>query len=115
MDIITLSSYKYMFLFYFIDKSDMVRHPSLEITFTLVWSALDELYVSADQFWLEHNKPFLDGVIQLGDDIVMATKPTIESLYIPGTNELTGFGREYYYLLEKGYTFDSIKNIMIMK
>ena len=33
----------------------------------------------------------------------MATMPTIGA-YIPRTNQLTGFGREYYYLLEKGYT-----------
>lgn len=73
------------------------------------------MYINPNQFWIEYNKPFLDNAIQRGDDIVMATKPTIDSLYISGTSQLTGFGREYYYLLENGYYFDVIKNCMIKK
>jgi len=63
----------------------------------------DELYVSADQFWTEYNKPFLDAAIDRGDDIVMAT-PINNSTLFNKSGELTGYGREYYYLESKGYS-----------
>ncbi|MBX4134234.1 hypothetical protein JMI89_11415, partial [Frischella sp. Ac48] len=77
----------------------------------------DELYKNPMQFWNEYNKPWLDNVIKRGDNIILATSPIDSKLYktnrITGTKELTGFGREYYYLLENGYKFDSKTNQMI--
>ncbi len=35
----------------------------------------DEMYKSADQFWNDFNKPFLDKAIERGDSIVLATDP----------------------------------------
>ncbi|MEE9726359.1 hypothetical protein VL806_03145 [Listeria seeligeri] len=70
-------------------------------------NAPDELYINPKQFWDEFNQPFLNKAIQRGDDVAMATKPTVENLYIVGTKQLTGFGREYEYLLQHGYTYDA--------
>lgn len=79
----------------------------------------DELYINAEQFWREYNKPWLDNVISRNDIIKIATSPTNENLYrindITGLKELTGFGREYTYLLEHGYIFDSSTMSMIPK
>ncbi|HAK1342446.1 TPA: hypothetical protein H1506_003110, partial [Listeria monocytogenes] len=47
-------------------------------------NAPDELYINPKQFWEEFNQPFLDKAIQRGDDVAMATKPTVENLYIAG-------------------------------
>jgi len=65
----------------------------------------DDLYKSADQFWNEYNKPFLDAAISRGDKILMATPVTKKYLNEPGTTKLTGYGREYYYSLNKGYKY----------
>ena len=62
----------------------------------------DELYKTADQFWDEFNKPFLDAAINREDNIIMATPLDKTALY-RSPNELTGYGREYYYLMSKGY------------
>jgi len=66
----------------------------------------DELYVNAEQFWRDFNKPWLDAAIARGDKIVFATQPRRDLLWRPnlsnGTYELSGFGREYYYLLNRG-------------
>ena len=35
----------------------------------------------------------------------MATPITNDNLYVKGTTELTVYGREYYYLLKKGYKY----------
>lgn len=75
----------------------------------------DELYaqLGAEGFWNEYNKPFLDAAIQRGDEILMATPVTNSNLYLPGTTELTGYGREYYYLVEHGYSY--IDGKMVLK
>lgn len=78
-------------------------------------NAPDELYINPKQFWDEFNQPFLDKAIQRGDDLAMATKPTVENLYIAGTKQLTGFGREYEYLLQHGYTYDVKTSTMKLK
>ena len=75
----------------------------------------DELYQSADQFWNSYNKPFIDQAIARGDDIVLATKPTLDKLYLADGKTLTGFGREYYYLLDNGYVFDGLLNMMVKR
>lgn len=80
-----------------------------------VLNAPDDLYKTADQFWKEFNKPFLDQAMARGDEIIMATKPTIDKLYYAGTKELTGFGREFKYLTKNGYSYDSAANKMIKK
>jgi hypothetical protein len=73
----------------------------------------DDLYVTAEQFWNDINKPFLDQAIARGDEIIMATPASLDKLFYAGTNELTGYGREYYYLLENGYEFVSELSKMI--
>ncbi|MBC2018881.1 hypothetical protein HCJ60_11160 [Listeria seeligeri] len=78
-------------------------------------NAPDELYINPKQFWDEFNQPFLNKAIQRGDDVAMATKPTVENLYIVGTKQLTGFGREYEYLLQHGYTYDAKTSTMKLK
>lgn len=77
----------------------------------------DEYYKNPTQFWNEYNKPWLDNAIKRGDNIILATRPIESNLYrtneITGAKELSGFGREYHYLLENGYKFDSKTNQMI--
>ncbi|ENI8845216.1 hypothetical protein ABZ113_000140 [Listeria monocytogenes] len=79
----------------------------------------DELYKSAEQFWKEYNQPWLDRVIARNDIVYIATEPTETSLYrindITGIKELTGFGKEYQYLSDHGYTYDFSKKQMIPK
>ena len=72
----------------------------------------DEYYISADQFWIEYNKPFLDEAIDRGDDILMATPINNSTIYTK-FGRLTGYGREYEYLRSKGYEF--IDGKMVMK
>ena len=66
----------------------------------------DDLYtkLGADGFWREYNKPFLDAAISRGDEILMATPINNSTLYLK-SGELTGYGREYYYLRSKGYEY----------
>ena len=73
----------------------------------------NELYVTPDQFWNEYNKPFLDEAIARGDEIVMATAINRDTMYVKDSKELTGYGREYYYLLEHGYIY--VDGRMILK
>ena len=77
----------------------------------------DELYRTPEQFWVEYNKPWLDNVIERKDIIYLATEPTDANLYcinnLTGKIELTGFGKEYTYLLENRYIYDSISKRMI--
>jgi hypothetical protein len=74
----------------------------------------DELYVSPQQFWIEYNKPFLEKVIERGDDIVLATKPTAKSLFKNGVSgETTAFGKEYKLLKDSGYVYDPSTSRMI--
>ena len=76
----------------------------------------DELYVSPNQFWNEYNKPWLDNAIARGDIFKIATEPTWDNLtrinMLTGKTELTGFGREYTYLRQHGYSFDVITKTM---
>ncbi|WP_273321550.1 hypothetical protein [Vallitalea guaymasensis] len=72
----------------------------------------DELYVNPQQFWDEFNAPFLDKAISRGDVIIMATEPVGSALRDAITGQLTGFGREFEYLKNAGYIYDSIKKVM---
>ena len=53
------------------------------------------------KFWDMYNKPFIDAAVSRGDHILMATKPTLDKLFKAGSTELTGFGKEFYYLIEE--------------
>ena len=63
-------------------------------------------------YWDEFNKPFLDAAIERGDIIVMVTPLDDISLY-KDNGELTGYGHEYYYLMEKGYVYDNGRMIPV--
>ena len=68
-----------------------------------------------ERFWEEYNKPWLDAAIARGDIIVLATEPTQEVCYFNDSKlgkQLTGFGREYQYLLDHGYYYDEITHQM---
>ncbi|HAC0252638.1 TPA: T7SS effector LXG polymorphic toxin, partial [Listeria monocytogenes] len=71
----------------------------------------DDLYKTPNQFWAEYNQPWLDKVIARNDDVILSTEPIEDNLYRinreTGLKELTGFGKEYNYLLEHGYKYDS--------
>ncbi|PSI84237.1 T7SS effector LXG polymorphic toxin, partial [Listeria monocytogenes] len=64
----------------------------------------DDLYKTPNQFWAEYNQPWLDKVIARNDDVILSTEPIEDNLYRinreTGLKELTGFGKEYNYLLE---------------
>ncbi|EAC3168467.1 hypothetical protein AAV05_15160, partial [Listeria monocytogenes] len=66
----------------------------------------DDLYKTPNQFWAEYNQPWLDKVIARNDDVILSTEPIEDNLYRinreTGLKELTGFGKEYNYLLEHG-------------
>lgn len=60
------------------------------------------------RFWEQVNKPFLDAALRRGDDIVLATKP--DSAVLRNTanpDGLSGFGREYKYLIDHGYAYNA--------
>jgi hypothetical protein len=72
------------------------------------------------EFWNFYNRPFIDKAIERGDNIVLATKPTNDVLYKfnknTGKKELTGFGKEFFYLTEiKGYVYNEKTMKMIKK
>ena len=81
----------------------------------------DEIYnqLGPDGFWNQCNKPWLDNAIARNDIIVLATEPTENTLYrinkVTGMKELSGFGREYQYLIDHGYVFDNALKQMIKK
>lgn len=66
----------------------------------------------------EINKPWLDEAIKRGDNIVLATKPTGRAIsYIDintGKEIITGFGREYNYLLDNDYVYDAFTNMHLL-
>lgn len=75
-----------------------------------------------EDFWDLYNQPFLDAALSRGDDILLATKVTPDSIYKnklisnPGEwDNLTGFGREIYYLLKHGYELASDGVTLIKK
>jgi hypothetical protein len=75
----------------------------------------DELYESLgpDKFWKEVNVPFLQAAIDRGDDIYLATRPTPAAIErLSNSDGLSGFGREYDYLVKKGYVYDWISGKM---
>jgi len=80
----------------------------------------DELYKSPKQFWNEYNEPWLKNAIDRKDPILMATKPEFGSNSLlfrandaTGKMELSGFGKEYLFLRQNGYSFDAATNQMI--
>ncbi|EPC4747890.1 hypothetical protein RB281_002846 [Listeria monocytogenes] len=79
----------------------------------------DDLYKTPNQFWAEYNQPWLDKVIARNDDVILSTEPIEDNLYRinreTGLKELTGFCKEYNYLLEHGYKYDSKSSKMIKK
>ena len=79
----------------------------------------DDMYKTPEQFWNEVNKPWLIEAIARGDDIVLATKPTKKAMWKiepkSKTKTLTGFGREYQFLIENGYSFDRSTGMMVRK
>lgn len=68
--------------------------------------------LTSQEFWEQYNKPFLDEAINRGDAIAMATRPEPSQLVDAAKGKLTGFGREYYYLKSKGYTYNPSLSIM---
>lgn len=81
-----------------------------------VLNAPDEFFRSPEQFWQDYNRPWLDQSIKRGDNIILATEPTDAVLFrATETGEIlpSGFGREYRYLLDHGYTYDPASMTMI--
>lgn len=70
-----------------------------------------------EKFWKTHNEPWLQQAVNRDDIIKVATEPTYDKLYridkVTGEKELTGFGREYEYLKNKGYSYDPSTREMI--
>jgi hypothetical protein len=69
----------------------------------------DELYkaLGPDRFWNEVNAPFLQAAIDRGDEIYLATKPTtFNTKNLANSDGLSGFGREYKYLTDRGYVYE---------
>ena len=68
---------------------------------------------------IEYNQPWLDNAIARGDIIKMITELALDNLYTfnqdTALREITGFGREYEYLLKHGYEYDSLTKSMIKK
>ena len=81
----------------------------------------DEMYKTRtrQQFWDEINMPWLDKAIKRGDDIVLATKPKGTAISyiddVTGKEVITGFGREYNYLIKRGYLYDAATNTIRLK
>jgi len=74
---------------------------------------LDTFYKTPDQFWTEYNQPFLDAAVARGDEMILATRPTAAELVDGKTGKLTGFGREFQYLIDKGYKYDPASSKMV--
>ncbi|WP_425521422.1 hemagglutinin repeat-containing protein [Xylella fastidiosa] len=106
----------------FLSKSMIITGPTQPGAFNGTFNLLntpDRLYnlLGPEKFWEQVNKPFLDGAIKRGDDIVLATKPEerfLNRLASDGSGriERTGFGREYDYLIGKGYVYDASSGMM---
>ncbi|MDD0930414.1 hypothetical protein [Xylella fastidiosa] len=106
----------------FLPKSMIITGPTQPGAFNGTFNLLntpDRLYnvLGPEKFWEQVNKPFLDGAIKRGDDIVLATKPEerfLNRLASDGSGriERTGFGREYDYLIGKGYVYDASSGMM---
>ena len=71
-----------------------------------------------ERFWNEVNRPFLDAAIARGDDIVLATRPslvTLEKVLPDGSTARSAFGLEFDYLKRNGYRYDSATGYMIVE
>jgi hypothetical protein len=78
----------------------------------------DDLYnaMGADKFWKEVNEPFLQAAIDRGDEIYLATKPTVfNTRNLKNSDGLSGYGREYKYLTDRGYVYDQTTGRMCYK
>ena len=72
--------------------------------------------LSSDQFWEQHNRPFLDAGIGRGDTFIIVSKFTEENIFKDKANNgLTLFGWEVEYLLDRGYVYDEATRRMIRK
>jgi len=75
----------------------------------------DEFYITPKQFWDEYSKKFLDRAMARGDNIYLATPPAKIHLYDNGVDgKLTGFGMEYFYLIDNGYVYDETSKMMVL-
>jgi hypothetical protein len=70
-----------------------------------------ELYKSPDQFCEEYNKPFLDVVIQRGNNFLAITFMDENTTGI--MEYFIGCGREINNLIENGYKHDPVTSQMI--
>ncbi|MAT15363.1 MAG: hypothetical protein CMJ46_08850, partial [Planctomyces sp.] len=69
----------------------------------------DEVYnANRDNFWEDYNKPWLDGAIERGDDIFVASDPLDYANLINTNGRRTAFGEEVKYLKEKGFEYDPV-------
>jgi CheY-like chemotaxis protein len=79
----------------------------------------DDLFtkLGEDGFWDLYNEPFLNEVINRGDEILMATPLTDDYLYridlITGKKRRSGYGKEYDYLVDHGYDYIDGKMIKV--
>ena len=79
----------------------------------------DSLYVNPLQFWLQYNEPWLDAAVTRGDAVKMATEPgygpnsPLFRTNASGQLELSGFGKEYLYLKQNGYSYDPGTGLMV--
>ena len=71
-----------------------------------------------ERFWNEVNRPFLDAAIARGDEIVLATPrsfETVNTVLNDGSIAKSFFGREIDYLLSLGFRFDEATSTMTRK
>lgn len=73
----------------------------------------DEVANGSKDFWKGYNEPFLQKAVDRNDRILMATNPELRRdllTYIDrktGKEMLTGFGKEYKFLTERGYRYEN--------
>lgn len=62
-------------------------------------------FLSSVGFFNQYNKPWLQQAIQRGDDIVLATRPTLKANFIdPTTGNLLGiYAEELKFLVQQNY------------
>ncbi|MGY0329735.1 hypothetical protein ACWWAE_06250 [Xylella fastidiosa subsp. multiplex] len=111
----------------FLPKSMIITGPTQPGAFNGTFNLLntpDRLYnvLGPEKFWEQVNKPFLDGAIKRGDDIVLATKPNrapfnpnkdLSGNFYRADGGLTGFGREIEYLEKNGYIYQAATGKMV--
>lgn len=81
----------------------------------------DSIYnANPQQLWPDYNQPWLSNAISRGDNFLMATPPTFDTLNVntgisvltrpnpvTGQMELSGFGREYLMMRQAGYSYQN--------